>query len=371
MTTYALFQFRRGLSDLWKSRGTTLSEGEPGIELDTGRFKIGDGIKRWSQLPYFSPSHYPDLPTTTCVGRYDNYKNSLLIGGNPEYNSQGVGSISIGGNKEKISQGNGSISIGYLSAQNQQGNSSISIGSYNTESLVNYKQPDNSIILNASGRSINENNDITGGFYVSPIRNVYGYGKPLYLTSNNEIVSGYELIGGNGVTIGINNNLQTVSLLPSKYTSIVTYPSNTSTITCNSNGFIWSHLSNTIWSKEKNGNMFNYGYTYLITGRIQLGTTNQNSELLEMWITVSNKVITSSSDFNLSNKNCLSIYKDIPRATNITTGFNFSYMFNADKSATNIGFAINQTLRHTDTSDASGAFYFIDYLNFNTLGQFI
>jgi hypothetical protein len=271
MTTYALFQFRRGLSHLWKSKDTTLSEGEPGIELDSGRFKLGDGMKGWSQLPYFSPSQYPDLPTTTCVGRHDNYTNSILIGGNSNYKSQGTGSISIGGNKGTINQGSGSISIGYLSSQNEQGDSSIVIGSYTGDSFIEHKQPENSIILNASGTSFNANNGITGGFYVKPIRNVYGDGKPLYLTSNNEIVTGYNLIGGNGIEIAPTNNSQTVSLLPSKYTSVITYPARTPSITCDSNGFNWTQIPSTFWSIEQNGKMFISGYTYLITGRIQIG----------------------------------------------------------------------------------------------------
>jgi hypothetical protein len=367
MTTYALFQFRRGLSHLWKSKDTTLSEGEPGIELDSGRFKLGDGFKGWSQLPYFSPSHYPDLPTTTCVGRHDNYTNSIAIGGNSNYKSQGTGSISIGGNKGTINQGSGSISIGYLSSQNEQGDSSIVIGSYSGDSTIKHKQPENSIILNASGSPFNANNGITGGFYVKPIRNIYGNGKPLYLTSNNEIVTGYNLIGGNGIVVGTNNNSQTVSLLPSKYTQIVTYPDRTPSITCDVSGFNWCQIPSTFWPLTKNGKMFIADYTYLVTGRIQIGTINVNAKLLEMWITVSDKIIGSSSDFNVSNNSFLSIYKDTPKSSGIYTGFNFSYMFNADESSTIIGFAINQTV---ENDDASGAFYFVDNLNFNTIGQY-
>ena len=55
MTSFVGFQFRRGLSNLWTSMGTILAPGEPGVELDSGRFKIGDGSSSWNKLPYFSP----------------------------------------------------------------------------------------------------------------------------------------------------------------------------------------------------------------------------------------------------------------------------------------------------------------------------
>lgn len=47
-------QLRRGIAADWTSADTLLSEGEVGLELDTGTFKIGDGITTWTMLPYFS-----------------------------------------------------------------------------------------------------------------------------------------------------------------------------------------------------------------------------------------------------------------------------------------------------------------------------
>lgn len=48
------FKLRRGPSFEWTERNTTLLAGEPGIEIDTGKFKIGNGVTPWSGLPYFS-----------------------------------------------------------------------------------------------------------------------------------------------------------------------------------------------------------------------------------------------------------------------------------------------------------------------------
>lgn len=45
-------QFRRDTAARWTSINPTLQEGELGIETDTGKIKIGDGIKIWTELPY-------------------------------------------------------------------------------------------------------------------------------------------------------------------------------------------------------------------------------------------------------------------------------------------------------------------------------
>ncbi len=46
-------QIRRGSSLNWTANGTVvLAAGEPGFETDTGKFKVGDGIKQWNTLPY-------------------------------------------------------------------------------------------------------------------------------------------------------------------------------------------------------------------------------------------------------------------------------------------------------------------------------
>jgi hypothetical protein len=42
-------------------------------------------------------------------------------------------------------------------------------------------------------------------------------------------------------------------------------------------------------------------------------------------------------------------------------------MFNADDSSSIIGFAINQTV---ENNEGSGCFYFVDSLNFNTMGKY-
>ena len=45
-------QLRRGLASEWTVANPTLYTGEPGIETDTGKFKIGDGVTAWNDLRY-------------------------------------------------------------------------------------------------------------------------------------------------------------------------------------------------------------------------------------------------------------------------------------------------------------------------------
>lgn len=45
-------QFRRDLAEHWTSANVILLEGELGLETDTGKCKIGDGVHAWNDLPY-------------------------------------------------------------------------------------------------------------------------------------------------------------------------------------------------------------------------------------------------------------------------------------------------------------------------------
>lgn len=45
-------QLRRDTAANWESVNPTLAQGEPGIETDTDRMKIGDGVNAWNDLSY-------------------------------------------------------------------------------------------------------------------------------------------------------------------------------------------------------------------------------------------------------------------------------------------------------------------------------
>jgi hypothetical protein len=48
------FKFRRDTSLNWATRNPVLASGEPGLETDTGKLKIGNGSSTWTQLGYFA-----------------------------------------------------------------------------------------------------------------------------------------------------------------------------------------------------------------------------------------------------------------------------------------------------------------------------
>lgn len=55
-------QFRRGTAAQWTSANPLLAEGELGLELDTGKFKVGNGTQNWSALVYASGIQGPTGP---------------------------------------------------------------------------------------------------------------------------------------------------------------------------------------------------------------------------------------------------------------------------------------------------------------------
>jgi hypothetical protein len=47
------FLIRRDVALDWATKNPRLREGEMGLELGTNRFKMGDGVRNWLDLPYF------------------------------------------------------------------------------------------------------------------------------------------------------------------------------------------------------------------------------------------------------------------------------------------------------------------------------
>lgn len=59
-----LLQIRRDVASAWAQENPLLASGEIGAETDTGRMKIGDGSRAWSELPYVGQS----LPGSSVDG---------------------------------------------------------------------------------------------------------------------------------------------------------------------------------------------------------------------------------------------------------------------------------------------------------------
>lgn len=47
-----IIQLRRDSAGNWASNNPTLASGELGVEIDTGKFKLGNGTSSWSALSY-------------------------------------------------------------------------------------------------------------------------------------------------------------------------------------------------------------------------------------------------------------------------------------------------------------------------------
>lgn len=48
-------QMRRDISANWKEANPILEDGELGFEIDTKRYKMGDGETEWNELEYQDP----------------------------------------------------------------------------------------------------------------------------------------------------------------------------------------------------------------------------------------------------------------------------------------------------------------------------
>ena len=58
-----VIQMRRGTAAEWTASNPLLAQGELGVELDSHKWKVGDGVLTWSALPYASGSVGPPGPT--------------------------------------------------------------------------------------------------------------------------------------------------------------------------------------------------------------------------------------------------------------------------------------------------------------------
>jgi hypothetical protein len=84
-TTFRQLKLRRDTSARWVAVNPVLAEGEPAVELDTGRIKIGDGETPWTELGFLRSNEmvehilaeephpvYDDGPSLTLL--YENAK---------------------------------------------------------------------------------------------------------------------------------------------------------------------------------------------------------------------------------------------------------------------------------------------------------
>lgn len=94
-------QLRRGTAAQWVAANPILASGEVGIELVTGKFKIGDGTTTWNLLPYAT-----DVPLLYYF-RLNQTVPQTISGGMPVFS----GGLSVGSPGLLVG---GSVSLPYI-----------------------------------------------------------------------------------------------------------------------------------------------------------------------------------------------------------------------------------------------------------------
>ncbi|PKP11947.1 MAG: hypothetical protein CVU09_00165 [Bacteroidetes bacterium HGW-Bacteroidetes-4] len=57
----AKIQIKRGTAAAWTALNPVLADGQQGLETDTNKLKIGDGVTAWNSLPYFGGESGPSV----------------------------------------------------------------------------------------------------------------------------------------------------------------------------------------------------------------------------------------------------------------------------------------------------------------------
>jgi hypothetical protein len=87
-------QLRRDTLLNWSTVNPILAEGEFGIEQDTNKIKIGDGITNWNSLVYFttSPVSFTKIITGTAFTYVINFIEHTIVGASSitVYNPSGI-----------------------------------------------------------------------------------------------------------------------------------------------------------------------------------------------------------------------------------------------------------------------------------------
>ena len=83
-------QVRRDTASNWLSTNPVLSQGEPGLEVDTGRIKYGNGTSDWNTLAYSG-----DLCAAPTDGVNTNPWRIVKVEGYKEFDYQTPGHLLI------------------------------------------------------------------------------------------------------------------------------------------------------------------------------------------------------------------------------------------------------------------------------------
>ena len=117
-TVVSTIKFKRGTEARWAELNPILENGEPGYVYDKHKFKIGDGVTPWNNLPYVndkteianyaSASSFPNIGNPNII--YKAANELSLYQFNPETNSY-----------EKLSDGKSVDNITLINGGNANG----------------------------------------------------------------------------------------------------------------------------------------------------------------------------------------------------------------------------------------------------------
>lgn len=106
----AQIQIRRDTSADWTSVNPILAQGEQGLELDTGKFKFGDGATAWNSLPYAFSGFVPYVgPGPTYAFVYGMAQANSAAANTTAYNAALAAAIAAGGGCVVLPAGNYAI----------------------------------------------------------------------------------------------------------------------------------------------------------------------------------------------------------------------------------------------------------------------
>ena len=78
-TRNARFELRRNSSSNWTNVNPKLLSGEPGVEIESGQMKIGDGVRNWNSLPYVGISAMGPTGETGPTGGQGEFITTLEV----------------------------------------------------------------------------------------------------------------------------------------------------------------------------------------------------------------------------------------------------------------------------------------------------
>lgn len=183
MPVQNLIQIRRGSASTWTSTNPILSAGEWGLETDTGRYKLGDGITSWTSLKY----------------------SSLLPSSNDLAGASGV-AVSFGTNGIPVTVSVTGISSSQVTDFNSAVSAIVASGSLSTEQVMDIV---GSGIVGGSGISTSYNGSSQLTISVSGLTSSY-------ISDFNSAVTGLapvsNIVAGSGITVANTGSVYSVSL---------------------------------------------------------------------------------------------------------------------------------------------------------------